>query len=76
MANRNHRNGTSTIEVSLKDGGKWTVTAENLISKLVVGNGSVEGANGAEVVMKIDGQEKPIKQGETYSGNIGNGVSA
>jgi hypothetical protein len=30
----------------------------------------IGGANGAKVVMKIGGQEKSIKQGETYSGNI------
>jgi hypothetical protein len=70
VANRNYRNGTSTIEVSLKEGGKWTVTGESLISKLVVENGTVEGAHGAKVVMKIDGKEAAIKQGETYSGNI------
>jgi len=70
VANRNYRNGISTISVSLKDGGKWTVTGESLISKLAVTNGTVEGANGAKVVMKIDGKEKPIKSGETYSGNI------
>jgi hypothetical protein len=70
VANRNYRNGTSTIEVSLKDGGKWTVTGESLISKLVVDNGTVEGANGAKVVMKIDGKEMAIKKDETYSGNI------
>ena len=70
VANRNYRNGTSTIEVSLKDGGKWTVTGESLISKLVVDNGTLEGANGAKVVMKIDGRETAIKQGETYTGNI------
>ncbi len=70
VANRNYRNGTSTIEVSLKDGGKWIVTGESLISKLVVDNGTVEGANGAKVVMKIEGKETAIKQGETYSGNI------
>ena len=70
VANRNYRNETSTISVSLKDGGKWTVTGESLISKLVVDQGAIEGANGAKVVMKIDGKEKPIKSGETYSGNI------
>jgi hypothetical protein len=70
VANRNYRNGSSTIKVSLKDGGKWIVTGESLISKLVVDNGAVEGANGAKVVMKIDGKETAIKQGETYSGNI------
>jgi hypothetical protein len=70
VANRNYRNGTSTIEVSLKDGGKWTVASESLISKLVVDNGTVEGANGTKVVMKIDGKEMAIKKGETYSGNI------
>jgi hypothetical protein len=70
VANRNYGNGTSTIEVNLKDGGKWTVTGEGLISKLVVENGTVEGANGAKVVMRIDGKETAIKKGETYSGNI------
>jgi hypothetical protein len=70
VANRNYRNGNSTISVNLKDGGKWTVTGESLISKLVVDSGIIEGAKGAKVVMKIDGKEKPIKQGETYSGNI------
>jgi len=70
VANRNYRNGISAISVSLKDGGKWTVTGESLISKLAVDNGTVEGANGDRVVMKIDGKEKPIKSGETYKGNI------
>jgi hypothetical protein len=70
VANRNYRNGSSTISVSLKDGGLWKVTGESLISKLVVEDGTVEGANGAKVVMKIDGKEEPIKPGETYSGNI------
>jgi len=56
--------------VSLKDGGKWIVAGESLISKLVVDNGAVEGVNGAKVVMKIDGKETAIKQGETYSGKI------
>jgi Spy/CpxP family protein refolding chaperone len=70
VANRNYRNGTSSIEVSLKDGGEWIVTRESLISKLVVENGTVEEASGAKVVMKIDGKETAIKQGETYSGNI------
>jgi hypothetical protein len=70
VANRNYRNGSSTISVSLKDGGVWKVTGESLISKLVVDNGIIEGGNGAKVVMKIDGKEEPIKQGETYSRNI------
>ena len=70
MANRNYRNDTSTIEVSLKDGGKWTVTGESFISKLVIDSGTIEGANGAKLIMKIDGREIAIKKGETYSGNI------
>jgi len=70
VVNRNYRNDSSTILVSLQDGGVWKVTGENLISKLVVDNGAIEGANGAKVVMKIDGKQEPIKQGETYSGNI------
>jgi len=69
VANRNYRNGNSAIAVNLKDGGKWTVTGESLISKLVVDNGTIEGANGAGVVMKIGGKETPIKPG-TYSGDI------
>ena len=70
VVNRNYRNGTSSIEVTVKDGGKWTVTGESLISKLFVENGTIEGANGAKVLMKIDGKEAAIKQGETYIGNI------
>ena len=70
VTNRNYRNGSSTISVSLKDGGRWKVTGESLLSKLIVEDGIVEGADGAKVVMKIDGKEEPIKQGETYSGNI------
>jgi hypothetical protein len=70
VANRNYRNGTGAISVNLKDGGKWIVTGESLISKLVVSNGTVEGVNGKKVVMKIDGKEAPIKSGETYSGDI------
>ena len=70
VANRNYRNGSSTISINLKDGGVWKVTGECLISKLLVDKGTIEGARGAKVVMQIDGQEKPIEQGETYSGNI------
>ena len=70
VANRNYRNETATASVTVKDGGKWTVTGEGLLSKLAVENGTIEGANGAKVVMKIDGKEKAIKTGETYSGNI------
>ena len=70
VANRNYRNGSSTISVSLKDGGAWKVTGESLISKLVIDNSTIQGANGAKVVMKIEGKEEPIKRGETYSGNI------
>ncbi len=70
VANRNYRNETGSINVTVQDGGKWTVTGESLISKLVVEKGSIEGANGAKVIMKIDGKEKAIKAGETYSGNI------
>jgi hypothetical protein len=70
VANRNYRNETSTIEVSLKDGGKWTVTGESLITKLVVDNGTIEGAHGAKVILRIDGKETAIRQGQTYSGKI------
>jgi len=70
VENRNYRNETATVSVSLKDGGKWIVTGENLISELIVDNGTVEGMDGARVVMTVDGQEKEIKPGETYSGDI------
>jgi hypothetical protein len=70
VENRNYRNGNSTIEVTLKDGGKWAVTGESFISKLIVDKGAIEGANGAKVVMKIDGKETPIKEGITYKGKI------
>ena len=70
VENRNYRNKTATLSLNVKDGGVWKVTGESLLSKLIVESGSVEGTGGAKVVMKIDGQEKPIRQGETYSGNI------
>jgi hypothetical protein len=69
VANRNYRNETATVSVSLTDGGKWIVTGESLIDKLSVG-GAVEGANGARVIMKVDGKEEPIRAGAVYSGNI------
>jgi hypothetical protein len=71
VENRNYRNETATISVSLTDGGKWVVTGESLINKLSVCCGNaIEGANGARVVMKIDGKEKPIEAGKVYNGNI------
>ena len=70
VENRNYRNETAAISVSLQSEGKWIVTGESLISELVVDNGTLEGADGAKIVMTVDGQEKPIKQGETYTGDI------
>lgn len=71
VANRNYRNETATVSVSLTDGGRWIVTGESLINKLsVCCDDAVEGANGAKVVMKIDGKEKPIETNKVYSGNI------
>ena len=70
VENRNYRNKTATLSLTLKDGGVWKVTGESLLSKFMVDKGTVEGADGAKVVMKIDGKEQPIRQGETYSGNI------
>ena len=70
VANRNYRNGTSTVEVTLKDGGKWVVAGESLISKLVIDNGTVQGAKGAKVLLKVDGKEVPINSGQTYKGNV------
>ena len=70
VANRNYRNDTGTVKVILKDRGKWIVAGESLISKLVIDNGTVEGANGAKVLLKIDGKEVPIESGRTYSGNL------
>ncbi len=70
VENRNYRNKTAGISVSLKEGGKWIVTGESLITELIVENGSVEGADSAGVVMTIGGEEKQIKQGETYRGDI------
>jgi hypothetical protein len=70
VVNRPYRNGSATIAVTLSEGGTWNVTGESQISKLVLGGGKVEGANGAKVVMTVDGKQKPIKAGETYSGKI------
>jgi hypothetical protein len=70
VANRIYRNGHATATVTLKDGGVWKVTGESLISKLELSGGSVVGANGAKVVMKIGGKVTPIEPGKTYSGDI------
>jgi hypothetical protein len=70
VANRIYRNGFAIATVTLKDGGVWKITGESLISKLELSGGSVVGANGAKVVMKIDGKETPIQAGKVYSGNI------
>jgi hypothetical protein len=70
VANRIYRNGIAEATVTLKDGGIWKVTGESQITKLELSGGSVTGANGAKVVMKIDGKEIPIQAGKVYSGNI------
>jgi len=70
VGNRKYRNGHATATVTLKDGGVWKVTGESWISKLVLDGGSVASANGAGVVIKIDGKETPIQPGKTYSGEI------
>ena len=70
VANRIYRNGFAEAKVTLKDGGVWKVTGESQISRLELSGGSVAGANGAKVVMKIDGKETPIEAGKVYSGNI------
>jgi hypothetical protein len=72
VANRNYRNQTATVSVNLTEGGKWIVTGESLLNKLSVccSVDAITGANGAKVVMKIDGKETAIKTGKVYSGNI------
>ena len=70
VADRNYRNGHAKATVTLKDGGVWKVTGESLISKLEVSGGTIQGANGGPVVMKIGGKETPIQPGQTYSGDI------
>ncbi len=70
VANRIYRNGFAEATVTLKDGGVWKVTGESQISKLELSGGSVAGANGAKVVMKIDGKETPVQADKVYSGNI------
>ena len=39
VENRNFFNGDNTVEVTLKDGAVWNVTAPGIINKLTVGEG-------------------------------------
>jgi hypothetical protein len=70
VGNRKYRNGHATATVTLKEGGVWKVTGESWITKLELSGGSIEGANGAKLVMKVGGKETPIQPGQTYSGEI------
>jgi hypothetical protein len=70
VENRNHRNGNSSLSVSLNSGAIWKVTGESYISSLIVEEGAIVGSNGRRVVMTVDGVSRPIQQGQRYEGEI------
>jgi hypothetical protein len=70
VENRNHRNGNSSLSVSLTDGAIWEVTGESYISSLIVEDGAIVGSKRNTVVMTVDGVETPIQQGQLYEGAI------
>jgi len=70
VVNRNYRNDSSTIDITVEQGGVWEVTGESLLSSLTLDGGSITGAKGYKVVMTVDGDETPIMDGITYSGDI------
>ncbi|MGD8909190.1 MAG: hypothetical protein PVI92_07560 [Chromatiales bacterium] len=70
VENRNHRNGNSSLSVSLTDGAIWKVTGESHISSLIVEDGAIVGAEGEMVAMTVDGESTLIEQGQLYQGKI------
>jgi hypothetical protein len=70
VENRNHRNGNSSLSVSLTGGAIWNVTGDSYISNLIVEDGAIVGSNGKRVVMTVDGVSTPIQQGQLYEGEI------
>jgi hypothetical protein len=70
VENRNHRNGNSSLSVSLTHGATWKVSGESYISSLIIDDGAIVGAEGKTVVMTVDGVSTPIKQGNRYEGAI------
>jgi hypothetical protein len=70
VENRNHRNGNSSLSVSLTDGAIWKVTGESFITSLMVADGAIVGPRGKTVVMTVDGVSTPIEQGQLYEGEI------
>jgi hypothetical protein len=70
VENRKHRNGNSSISVSLTDGAIWKVTGESYTSSLIVEDGAIVGTKGKTVAMTVDGEPTPIQQGQRYEGAI------
>jgi hypothetical protein len=70
VENRNHRNGNSSLSVSLTDGAVWKVTDKSYISSLIVEDGDIVGSRGKTVVMTVDGVSTSIEKGQLYEGAI------
>jgi hypothetical protein len=70
VENRAYDNESSKIAVALSDGAVWVVTDTSYITSLTVSDGTIQAADGKEVVMTVDGVETPIESEQTYTGNI------
>jgi len=70
VENRAYNNQSSTLSVTLSDGATWSVTGSNYLTSLTINNGTIQAADGKQVVMTVDGVATPIESGKTYTGSI------
>jgi hypothetical protein len=70
VANRAYNNQSSKLVVTLSVGATWTVTDTSYLTSLTINDGTIQAADGKQVVMTVDDVETPIENGKTYTGNI------
>jgi uncharacterized protein YceK len=70
VANRAYNNQNSNLAVTLSDGATWTVTDTSYLTSLTISDGTIQAADGKQVVMTVDGVETLIESGQTYTGDI------
>jgi hypothetical protein len=70
VANRSYNNQSSKLAVTLSDSATWTVTDTSYLTSLTIDDGTIQAAEGKQLVMTVDGVETPIESGITYTGNI------
>jgi uncharacterized protein YceK len=70
VANRAYNNQNSNLAVTLSDGATWTVTDTSYLTSLTISDGTIQAADGKQVVMTVDGVETLIESGQIYTGDI------